>query len=125
MPEVQTRKIQTWKDLRFTVVAEIYDGHVDFKLYDIVAENAEGTPEWTKKGTADLLDTTPILDDAEPYLRGGVKWDGCSNWWFDEQERGVMLHGCRRRDLTRLGEAMAKCWDWASELIPNWFGGEV
>ena len=59
------------------------------------------------------------MDESEVYLHGIVKWDGCSNWHFDEQDR-VMLHGCSREDLTNLGELMAKCWDYAKENLESW-----
>lgn len=59
------------------------------------------------------------LEDAQVFLHGDVKWDGCSNWYFDEQDRG-MLHGCSKENLLSIGGVMAACWDWSAELMPNW-----
>ena len=59
------------------------------------------------------------MEDADVYLHGSVKWDGCSNWYFDQQDR-VMLHGCSRADLVNIGEVMAKCWDYARCNLESW-----
>lgn len=99
----------------FTVVAEPHSHHVSFTIYEIV-----GWSEGTVPGVFDVPEWENALDlaDAEVYLHGDVKWDGCSNWHFDEQDR-CMLHGCSRGDLQNLGEVMAQCWDWAAELLPQ------
>jgi|688.fasta_scaffold819497_1 hypothetical protein len=95
--------------LQFVVHATVQEHSVDFVAYDI-------------EGFFGARLDAPAINESEPYLHGTVKWDGCSNWYFDEQDR-VMLHGCQRSDLTRFGEVMAACWDWASELLePTWQG---
>lgn len=112
-------------ELNFTVVADVYEYHVDFTIYDIAAwvqstkVGEFDTPEWPERGTAFGGQTVAELEKAEVYLHGSVKWDGCSNWHFDEQDR-AMLHGCHRKDLTRYGEILAACWDWTAETLPSW-----
>jgi hypothetical protein len=32
----------------------------------------------------------------------------------------VMFHGCDKDDLLNLGRVLAECWEWASQLLPNW-----
>lgn len=96
----------------FTVFATVKDEcRVEFVAYDIFGRNPDGTPLWAN-------DCQPVdtVEEAEVYFSGQVKWDHCSNWQFDEQER-VMLHFCCRDELLRLGEALAGCWDWAKELL--------
>lgn len=111
------------KALGFTIVATPHDYHVDFVIYDIegwvegATDGVFDVPTWHRAGSSS--DWAKTLEEAEPYLHGSVKWDGCSNWHFDEQDR-VMLHGCRREDVLRFGEVMAKCWDWTAELCPHW-----
>lgn len=61
---------------------------------------------------------TADIDSAGVYLSGEVKWDGCSNWRFDEQD-DCMLHACSREELSRFSEAMQLCYDWAKELLPH------
>jgi len=110
------------KDLDFMVVAAVKDHCAEFDVYDIT-----GYIDGAEKGVFDV----PLFDDgyagtkyinlAYRYLRGRVKWDGCSDWNFDEQDR-CMLHACDRNGLQRMGEVMARCWDWTAELLPNWDG---
>lgn len=108
----------------FTVVATAYAYHIDYKIYE-VAGWAEGSikgkydkPVWSKPD--DQYTSTDNLEEAALYLHGSVKWDGCSNWHFDEQDR-VMLHGCSRENLQSIGDVMTFCWDLTSKLCPNWY----
>jgi hypothetical protein len=116
---VMPKHIKHFKDLDFTVVAEPNDYSVDYVIYDVEGWCTDDTPVWHRAGAQGHPDCVDTLEEAEPYLHGHVKWDGCSNWAFDEQER-VMLHGCSRKDVLRFGEIMAACWDWTKELCPNW-----
>lgn len=118
-----------WKDIEFTAVAAVSDLRVGFKVYDIMGYGEGATkgvfdvPSWHRAGSNEWPDTVDSLEEAEPYLTGEVRWDGCSNWHFDEQDR-LALHACNRDGLTRLGEVMARCWDWAAELLGDkWQGG--
>ena len=124
-----TRLIKHLPELDFTIVAVTHEYRVDFKIYEVI-----GWAESTTLGVYDVPEfyiyhtetenvcLTESIQEAELYLHGEVKWDGCSNWHFDEQDR-VMLHGCTRQDVLRFGEVMAACWDWAAEIFgPSWFG---
>lgn len=103
-------------DLRFTVVASIPDEYqVDYRVYELLWINDDGTHAWQRDGATSGPDPVETLEEAELFLHGFVKWDGCSNWHFDAQD-SLMLHGCSREDLTRLGEIMARCRDWTREL---------
>ena len=119
------RRIRHSEPLGFTIVAEPHEYYVEYTIYDIEGwseGNVAGVydvPNWHRAGADTHPDFVKTLEEAEPYLHGSVKWDGCSNWHFDEQER-VMLHGCSRADVLRFGEVMAMCWDWTAELCPHW-----
>ncbi|MFY7897013.1 MAG: hypothetical protein ACOVP8_12325 [Phycisphaerales bacterium] len=52
--------------------------------------------------------------ECDPVVSGYVKWDGCSNWTFDD-----CVHFCERDGPLKLATAMAACHDHANEL----FGG--
>jgi len=122
-----TRLIKHLPELDFTIVAVTHERRVDFKIYEVIAW-AESTtlgvydvPEFYIYHTENVC-LTESIQEAELYLHGEVKSDGCSKWHFDEQDR-VMLHGCTRQDLLRFGEVMAACYDWAAEIFgPSWFG---
>lgn len=112
------------RDINFTVVAKVESHHVEFTVYEIngfginKSTGEFDVPLWRKKDADCNAETVDTLYESEPYLHGSVKWDGCSNWYFDEQDR-VMLHACDRENLLAIGEIMARCWDWTKELLPN------
>lgn len=101
------------QDLSFTVIAMVHSHSVVFTIYEIMA--------WEEGDVPLYGDYSDSLETAAVFLHGSVKWDGCSNWHFDAQD-ACMLHGCSREDLTRMGEVMGRCWDWAAQLLPNWQG---
>lgn len=113
--------IRHFFDLSFTVVAVPHSHWVEYTIYDIELVGNDGRPLWHKAGAPCSPCPVKTLEEAEPYLHGTVKWDGCSNWHFDEQER-VMLHCCSREELLRFSEVMARCWDWTAELCQHWEG---
>ncbi len=130
MSESLTEKTVHLLNLGFTVRARADRYRADFQIYDIVAlphtdkSGIEHGPGWTRAGATEILDWVSDLDEARVFAHGRVKWDGCSDWHFDEQEQ-CMLHGCSRRDIQRIGDVLGKCWDLASELIPSWHGRDL
>lgn len=99
----------------FVANVKVFDYYVEFILYDIIRRNGD-IPVLRRSDTEH--EETEIASEAEIYMHGSVKWDGCSNWHFDEQER-CMLHACEREELSRFGNAMLDCWDLASVLCPS------
>ena len=66
--------------------------YINFKVYDIFAENLQtGEIEFEKKGT-DNLTTTTNKEDAKTILEGSIKWDGCSDVRFGD-DNGY-IHNC-------------------------------
>ena len=114
--------LKHFNEMRFTVVATPDRCKVSFVIYDIAGWNEGVTPGvfdvpcWHKAESSCWPDSVNTLDEAEVYLTGQVKLDGCSDWHFDEQDR-LMLHGCSRDDIERFGKIMAACWDWATEIL--------
>jgi hypothetical protein len=104
---------------RYTVVATPSDYHVAYKIYEIAG--------WAGKTSDKNLDTplygedfTEGIDGIDTVISGSVKWDGCSNWSFDETARGHMTHGCSKEDILSIGLILGECWEWTKELCPNW-----
>lgn len=122
---IQETIVQHFAELQFTVVAKVHSHRVEYAIYDIegwAEGEAAGTydrPMWHKAGSASSPDPVETLDESEVFLHGWVKWDGCSDWYFDNQEQGYM-HGCCRADIQRFGDIVGACWDWAAEICPNW-----
>lgn len=56
--------------------------------------------------------------DADVFLEGDIKWDGCSNWDFP----GVadcMLHFCDLKQASGIGRLMQRMYEIASMRIPS------
>ena len=103
--------IKHFDDLFYTVVATPDDGRVNFVIFEIdsLCDNGIRTYESEDGGLNEDVNI------ASPFAHGYVKWDGCSNWHFDEQDR-AMIHQCSRQQLLNMGEILAACWDIADEL---------
>ncbi|WP_174936596.1 hypothetical protein [Burkholderia lata] len=129
MDQIISRHTMNFSDLKFTVMAEVHEHRVEFKIYDIAGwiegprKGFYDCPIWRRADACSSDDTVEAIEESEVYLHGQVKFDGCSNWHFDEQDR-VMLHGCCKADVHRFGDIMGACWDWAAELLPNWIGSD-
>lgn len=115
-----TPNLRHFDDLRFTVLAIPSQYYVEFIVYDIETyeDGDKSKPRWPRLGARSSPDNVDKLDEAEIYLHGTVKFDGCSDWRFDEQDR-IALHGCSRQGVQRFGDVMGRCWDWAAEFMPG------
>lgn len=112
--------VRHFKELNFTVVATPDEYHVDYTIYEHEGIETNGNVLFHRKGSLHSPDPVENIDDSEAYISGSVKWDGCSNWNFDEQDRGVMLHGCTKEDVVNLGLILGECWDWTESLCDHW-----
>jgi hypothetical protein len=115
--------IKNFEAINFTVVATVHEYRVDYVAYDICSYTADPSdpaaqPLYDRKGSISF-DPVEDLEQAKQFVHGEVKWDGCSNWHFDEQDE-LMIHGCGRDDIARIGLLLGQCWDWAKELLPTW-----
>ena len=112
------------KDLEFTVVAELRGSELfcDFTVYKIMGEHPDGSLCWIRdvNGAPDPVDT---LKDADVYLHGSIKFDGCSDWHFDEQD-DVMLHFCSKGTAEDIGALFGYMYEMAKKLIPKWVGDD-
>ena len=106
-------------ELGFTVKIYPEKYHVKFELFELAGKMTSG-PRNGERIYAPM-NNYPSLEDAPVYAHGTVKWDGCSDWHFDEQDR-CCIHGCSRGRLTGLGVVLGLCWDYASEFIESWDG---
>lgn len=98
---------ESWPDIYFSVVMEgdVDSYYVDFKVYELFTNSGEPVP-------AD-----------EVFLSGSVKWDGCSNFTFDEQER-CMLHCCSRQQMANIGILLVRVHELAEAVMENHWNGD-
>lgn len=106
-----SKQIRNFDDIQFTVIAEKVDDYVmEFVIYDITATDQDGKRFYDRAGATSLPDPVETVEESSPFIQGHVKWDGCSNWFFCMDQ---MMHACSREDLTRIGDVLGRCWDWA------------
>lgn len=111
------KRVEVFKDINYAVRCEC--GHdalrVSFAAFSIYGITGDGEVLYSQKGN----DVVPVssLDEAEPFVSGDVKWDGCSNFWFGDQEQDTMIHKCSREGLVAIGVLLSRCWDIAHRML--------
>ena len=114
------QQLMIFEDIYYAVLAIPEEYRVEYKIYVLEGfSGPDGSPLFHRKDSRVSPDSVETIEEADIYAHGSVKWDGCSNWYFDEQDR-CMLHGCDRYHLTNLGEVLARCWDMTKDLCPAW-----
>lgn len=64
----------------------------EFEIYEVEARELNGNKLYMRKGATQSGDFSEnILEDAQPYLTGFIKWDGCSHFYFGDEG---YLHLC-------------------------------
>lgn len=61
---------------------------------------------------------TEEVRETSHYLKGYVKWDGCSHYWFGS-ETGY-LHLCGKSSLEQHKKVMDAIWEACSKKIKGW-----
>lgn len=102
---------------RFRIEFSFANDHwLDVKVWLIAASNEDNSPAYyttNKDGCSEFVDNHA---DAQTYLQGFVKWDGCCELNADHH------HWCALDDID------AHCWlhryiyAWASQRIAAWYG---
>jgi len=113
-----------WEDIRYYCVAEPKEYHVDFKVYELLGTK-DGQPVFQCADTLSSPDPVSAVEEAQVYLSGHIKWDGCANLLFDAQEVcGVpcSLHFCGKSAATSVGTLLGRMYDLMPELLPRWGG---
>jgi hypothetical protein len=112
---------ETYKDLDVTVIYENRDYSVSFECYEIVGHIQGKTQEfdvplYELKGWKSSGDETNDISKARTMIRGFVKWDGCSHYYFSEEDNGY-LHLCGGKNIGQIGQVIKKIYDRCGELM--------
>lgn len=92
---------------------------IEFSVYEVVGLTATAeTPIYKRAGAVSSMDMVEDVADAQRFLHGNVRWDGCSNWSFDEHDK-VMMHFCGVRDAEDIGRLFSALYSIARELMPR------
>lgn len=62
----------------FRLVWSVQDHCASVEAYKVECFDIEGNPLFWRDGSPHNGDATPDYEDAESYLEGFVKWDGCT-----------------------------------------------
>lgn len=113
----------------FTIEVTPGDYSADFRVWKEIAWDIGRLDKATDKMVADpyarlyeLAEHRPAETNtedrnlAEVFLRGFIKWDGCSNWNFDCQE-SCMIHFCGRGDAAGVGKLFDRLYDLAGAHV--------
>lgn len=131
-PDVPKRKrfmSTALKAGEFTIIAEVRKHHMDFWAYECIGHLAGDIwiPSYQKKNTHSWPVGTEDISDAEPYIFGYVKLDGCIHWKFRTNDDGYE-HWCGRshvkEELARLERLFDRLYDAVNELLPSYDGDD-
>jgi hypothetical protein len=114
--------LQLWKDIGYLCVMEANSHYADFTVYQVVGSSGPcetEVSEFHRAGYKSSDDLVERVEEAQIYLHGSVKWDGCADIAFDEQEN-VMLHFCGQTDATNIGVLLGRIYELAARMIPAW-----
>ena len=103
----------------FMVDFEVYSHRVEFKAWEITGQITSDRYGKAAPGRWIYgLDSNEDRHATKPQISGHVKWDGCTNFEFPEQDEGS-LHQCDRSGLVALGEVLGLIHDEAMAACPN------
>ena len=131
---VVAQAVRAWKDIGYYCVAEAHEHWLDVKVYGMYFWHDYGEPEWDgtgplspeeapsdyafdRAGAVSKPSPTKKTSEAQVYLSGFVKWDGCSTLRFDAQG-DRLLHFCGKREATNVGVLLRRLYDLAAEIVP-------
>jgi hypothetical protein len=103
------------EQVNFTVVVKTFDHKCDFEVFEIFSRE----PLLWSLPTGIRPDPTCELTEAERFLHGSIKWDGCSDWHFDIQD-DCMMHFCDVQEAESLGQLLRLLYEIAADSIPCW-----
>ena len=116
------KTIHHLKDIDFTIVAEPNGSGVVCKMtaYQIAGwrrtDEQQMVPFWNRKDWDSLPDPVMTLEEADVFLDGAVKFDGCSNWNFVSLP-DMLIHFCCKDEAVNVGKLFGAMYDLAAELI--------
>lgn len=114
-PEKKSATVDIFGEFGFRVAWEYQPHWCDVKVYEIVSRgmDANKTPMFRRKDARDSEDLVLDIEQAEPYLQGYLKWDGCA-----ELDMGCP-HWCGEQDFIQHAMLLNYLWQRAHQLMDN------
>lgn len=101
------------EELGYYVEATEESHSVSFKVWKFVLDHAGLT-----QLRGDDNGIVENKEDAELFLSGFVKWDGCSNWRFDAEEV-CALHFCSVEEAENVGKLFRELYRHAAACMES------
>lgn len=105
--------LEIYEDLSVAVIYRKEESSINFSVHDIVYFD-DGEPVFEGIGGCGADEkSTKDVNIANAYIKGIIKWDGCSHVYFGDNEG--YIHLCGSSDFTRIGKLLntvyKKCCD--------------
>jgi hypothetical protein len=91
-------------------------GVMDFEVFRVDYHDQFLRPFCLRRG-GDGNEWTHHLDEAQPLMRGGVRWDGSCDYRFEHPSEPA--RAAKRQELVDLGALFARVYDAALEYMPH------
>jgi len=88
---------------------------IDFFAAEVTSVALGGIKCYWRKGADSSMDDTEDFNDAERYISGSVKWDGCSHFNFGDEEG--YLHLCGGSDIGKLQNTLRVIYERCGALM--------
>ena len=102
-------------DLQVVIFYTSTDYNMEFKVVSIMGTDLDSNVTYYGE---DCAVTEEDPHKVKSWMHGGLKWDGCINWQFTDEE--VMVHFCGRADAARLGRVLDLIYDLGQKTIGGW-----
>jgi hypothetical protein len=95
----------------------INDVVMGVEAFECVGDSGEGTDVrvFLRKGWTSFHEETTNLDEAEVFVEGSIKWDGCSN--LTHGVDGRCIHSCSREEAMKIGALIGRLYDIARDMM--------
>lgn len=99
---------------------------IDFFAAEVIGRSDDGTKYYSRKGAQSSEDDTDNFEEAARYVSGSVKWDGCSHYYFGDEDGYLHLHGTDDLETLHrtLGTIYERCGALMKERGGNLLEGE-
>ena len=105
----------------YLAIINVFEHRMEFKVFEyteFTGPNGHGEQYPSLRGVSSDDDTEDIYN-AQSYFEGTIKWDGCCNVIYSDQNN-CMLHYCGISDYRESHNMIEGLYNYASENIPSW-----
>ena len=107
--------VELHEDIGYAFRAILCDGKhvVDVQVFEHWMDEKEA---FQKKGSTHSPDPVYSIDEAEVFVSGYIKWDGCANLQFEDKG---YLHFCSKEEAENVGKMFGRLYDLAKSMLPT------